>query len=109
VNETNGSWAPFWYLYSANVVNSVSCSLPGYCAAGGYTGGYSAYVASERDGRWSRGIGPDGLPPESMIATGPGAQIGAVACPPGIDLCTAGGFYAGPKGGLNAFLVRQSA
>jgi hypothetical protein len=49
-------------------------------------------VASERHGAWSRAILPAGIPAQ-YSSDFAGAMVNAVACPPRIDLCVAGGFY----------------
>ncbi len=116
--ETSGTWGKLLKLSGVGVayctcdaatVASLSCSSAGYCAAGGENGGYSAFVATERRGTWGKGVTPSGMPDQySPTSFTVGARVNAVACPPGIDLCVAGGFYRGPKGGVRAFLVSQS-
>ncbi len=117
VTETNGTWGKMLELSGVGgnncdcwtaTVDSVSCSSAGYCAAGGLSGLSSAFVATEQRGIWGKGVTPGGVPAEyGGFSLGP-AQVSAVACPPGIDLCVAGGYYEGPKGGRRAFLVSQS-
>jgi hypothetical protein len=84
----------------------VSCSSAGYCAVGGQNGAYTAFVASQRHGAWGPAVTPAGLP-ASYSEGSSGAMANAVACPPAITLCVAGGFYTGPRGGQRAFLVSQ--
>jgi hypothetical protein len=121
VTETNGNWGKLRQISGlgeptcscqASTVASVFCSSAGYCAAGGTTNGFSAFVASERHGIWGKGVTPAGIPAQySPNYNNPhyaAAMVNAVACPPRIDLCVAGGFYQGPDGGLRAFLVSQS-
>jgi hypothetical protein len=106
VTETDGKWgrvvSPTGGITepgSAFTVNSASCSSAGYCAAGGTTGdGAGAYIVSEWHGAWSGEILPAGI-------RGTTATVNAVACPPKVDLCIAGGGYPGPKGGQLAFVV----
>jgi hypothetical protein len=117
VTETNGKWGKLRQISGlgagtcscdASTVHSVSCSSAGYCAAGGTSNELSAFVASERHGTWGLGITPAGIPAQYNNGYYPAAMVNAVACPPGIDLCAAGGFYQGPNGGLRAFLASQS-
>jgi hypothetical protein len=102
VSQTNGTWGKLATPANASSVSVLSCSSPGYCAAAGPTGDGGVYVASERRGTWSNAILPAGIP---VLYNG---SVSAVSCPPRIDLCTAGGYYDGPKGGQHAFLVGQS-
>jgi hypothetical protein len=108
VNETNGTWGKLVTPDGAFSVYALSCSSAGYCAAGGPSSTGSAYVASERRGAWGKAFVPVGIPHESIGGNGPEAQVSAVSCPPGVDVCAAGGFYDGPDGGQHAFLVSQS-
>ncbi len=116
VADTNGTWGPMLTLSGVSgnncdcwvaTVAALSCSSAGYCAAGGLSGLDSAFVATERRGTWGKGVTPGGIPAQ-FGGFNVGAQVSAVACPPGIDLCVAGGYYDGPKGGHRAFLVSQS-
>lgn len=110
VTETGGTWGKLLVL-NASTVSSVSCSSAGYCAAGGENSRYSAFVATERNGRWGKTVTPAGIAaqysPNFNNSDYAAAIVNAVACPPRIDLCAAGGFYPGHKGGLQAFLVSQ--
>jgi hypothetical protein len=108
VSEANGRWGKLVSPEGAWSVYALSCSSAGYCAAGGPNTTGTAYVATERRGTWGKAFVPPGLPHESFGGNGPEAQVSAVACPPGVDICVAGGFYQGPKGGQQAFLVSQS-
>jgi hypothetical protein len=92
LSETNDNWSPPLLLPSTgsvnSAVNSVSCALPGYCAAGGSgvnSGIEAAFVISEWHGTWGKAIRPAG------IAAGHSASVTAVACPPKVTLCIAGG------------------
>ena len=114
VSEMNGSWGDpvridGTYDPYGPEVTSVSCSSAGYCAAGGQDSAGSAFVVIEQHGTWSRAILPAGIPARyNTTSSWPGATVSAVACPPGVDLCAAGGFYDGPEGGQRAFLLSQS-
>jgi hypothetical protein len=68
-------------------VETVSCA-PGYCAAGGFTGG-DGFVVTERDGRWGSAQVPPGL---AALNTGQAAAVTSVSCPSAGN-CAAGGFY----------------
>ena len=68
-------------------VDSVSCA-PGYCAAGGFSGG-QGFVVTERGGRWGSAQVPPGL---AALNTGEAAAITSVSCPSAGN-CAAGGFY----------------
>jgi hypothetical protein len=84
-------------------VYALSCSSAGYCAAGGPTLAGSVYLISEGHGYWGKPVAVPGIPAKTS-----GVTLNAVACPQGVTLCVAGGFYGGPKGGQRAFLVSQS-
>jgi hypothetical protein len=115
--ETNGSWGPTLVLGNTSSVDSVSCASPGNCAAGGsltlseYTNYQvnSAFVISEWDGTWGKVFTPRGIPPEYNPNDPGSATVTAVACPPKITLCTAGGNVT-PVDSTNAqaFTVSQS-
>lgn len=68
-------------------VETVSCA-PGYCAAGGFTGG-NGFVVTERGGRWGSAQVPPGL---AALNTGQAAAVTSVSCPSAGN-CAAGGFY----------------
>jgi hypothetical protein len=113
VSETNGTWGGVVGLDGAHApygpdVVSVSCSSVGYCVAGGVNSANMAFVATEQHGTWGKAITPAGIPSSDYTsASGRGAQASAVACPSGMSLCVAGGFYEGRKGGFQAFVVSQ--
>jgi hypothetical protein len=83
LSETNDNWSPLRMLRSTVSVNSVSCASPGYCAAGGNA---PVFVISEWHGTWGKAIRPAGTPARYS------ASVTAVACPPRITLCIAGGY-----------------
>ncbi len=88
LSETNDHWTTPLILASTQNVDSVSCSSPGYCAAGGngdHSGIETAFVITESKGTWGTPVSPTGLPAQYS------ATISAVACPPKITLCIAGG------------------
>lgn len=87
-DEHRGSWGPAEVLRGlANHggpagIESVSCSGPGDCAAGGdyvtRDKGF-AFVAAESAGRWGAPLVVAGIP----MGAGVDPRIGAVSCPPG--------------------------
>jgi len=118
VSETNGDWARAGVLVltSASSVNSVSCAKPGYCAAGGTTTGcqacndegQTAFVISEWHGTWGKAVTPAGLPRYHPNEPG-GATVSAVACPPKVALCIAGGSESPANSNrAQAFIVSQA-
>jgi hypothetical protein len=107
-DEANGTWGKPGTLSGGSAVSSVSCASPGYCAMGGLGGQGSAFVASEWHGIWGLAVTPAGLPKSYNTAGNRGARTNAIACPPKVTLCLAGGTYSGPKGGFRAFLVSQA-
>jgi hypothetical protein len=108
LSETNDRWAPPLIIASRLQVYSVSCASPGYCAAGGDGPGYGAYgnqafVISEWHGAWGKAVTPAGIPARY------GATVTAVACPPKITLCIAGGYEtAANSTRAQPFIVSQA-
>jgi hypothetical protein len=73
-------------------VDSVSCSSPGNCAAGGSysdAGGTQGFVASQRNGRWRPAVTVGGL---AALNTGGTAQVDSVSCASAGN-CAGGGSY----------------
>jgi hypothetical protein len=102
VSEDGGSWGtaeevPGTALLNVDgyaVVESVSCSAPGTCAAGGYytdsSGDRQAFVVTEKKGIWGSA---EEVPGTAALNQGGLAAIASVSCPaPGS--CSAGGYYA---------------
>jgi hypothetical protein len=108
VSETRDRWAPTLVLPATTAVNSVSCSSPGYCAAGGSTGANSGFVISEWHGIWGKVVTPAGLPRRYNGSNPESAAVSAVACPPKSTFCAAGG-SADPVSSLHgqAFILSQ--
>jgi hypothetical protein len=102
VGETNDRWGPVLTLPSTQEVNSVSCASAGYCSAGGQNNSGTSFVISEWHGTWGKVITPAGL------FRGGSGGVSAVACPPRITLCVAGGDET-PRNGVRAqaFVVSQ--
>src|SRR5215472_12016582 len=75
-------------------VNSVSCSSPGNCSAGGFytdsAGGNQAFVVSEVKGTWRA---PIEVPGTAALNKGQYAWVNSVSCASAGN-CSAGGFYA---------------
>ncbi|HKD88305.1 MAG TPA: hypothetical protein VKB62_07215, partial [Streptosporangiaceae bacterium] len=88
-------------------LNSVSCSSPGECGAGGtYTDaiGPQALVVSEHDGAWST---PQKVPGTAALNAGGWAEVTSVSCAsPGN--CTAGGYYTDAGNSRQAFVVTET-
>jgi hypothetical protein len=82
-------------------INSVSCSSPGNCSAGGSYGGSPGtptfgqpFVVSEVNGVWHRAIPVPGV---RALNTRKNGFISSVSCTRPGD-CSAGGRYVGPRG-----------
>jgi hypothetical protein len=86
-------------------VNSVSCSSPGNCTAGGwYTvgpGRTEAFVVREAKGTWHTAIEVPGIAALNKAR----AQVNSVSCASAGN-CSAGGFYASTTG-VQAFVVSE--
>jgi hypothetical protein len=94
-------------------VDSVSCSSPGNCAAGGYyeasayngdTATWQAFVVSQRDGTWGTAVPV--LRTASVNDNTVGAATESVSCPSRSD-CAAAGAYIDRAGQVQAFTVGQ--
>ena len=122
--ERNGRWDKATEVPGLGALNkggfaeveSVSCSSPGNCAAGGqYSNGPGGvdvreFAVSERNGRWGKVIDVPGL---ATLNTGQGAEIDSVSCSPAGN-CAAGGCYmhaAAPPffSQTQAFVVSRSS
>src|ERR1022692_2437843 len=84
-------------------VNSVSCSVPANCSAGGYYTGSTeqAFVVSEVNGSWRLAEPVPGL---SALGSGPSSVVSVSCSSPGN--CAAGGFYTSASG-QQVFVVNQ--
>ncbi len=102
LSETNDRWATPQILYSVSGASSVSCASPGYCAAGGQNVAGSAFVISQWHGTWGKAVTPAGILDRY-------SSITAMACPPKITLCIAGGNET-PAGSIRSqpFIVSQT-
>jgi len=93
-------------------VDSVSCSSPGNCAASGYyeasayteTAKWQAFAVSQRDGTWGTAVAVlrSAVVSDNVVS----AAATSVSCPTAGG-CSAGGFYTGRRGALQAFVVSQ--
>ena len=112
VEEQNGVWGktiavpglPALGKGGEAGVNTVSCTSPGNCVAGGfYTDRHAStqgFVAVERNGAWGTAIEVPGL---AALNTGGNAGVSSVSCgSPGN--CLAGGSYQG-RHGLQGFVA----
>jgi hypothetical protein len=117
ISETNDHWAGArLFANTTNNIASVSCASAGYCAAGGVTGTNSnqsnannPFLISEWRGTWGKVVRPRGVPTGYNGSEPGGAAVNAVACPPKIALCIAGG-YESPRNSnrAQAFTVSQN-
>jgi hypothetical protein len=115
VVERNGVWGKATYLPGLPAlntggfaqVNSVSCSLAGNCAAGGYyTDGRhhgQGFVAVERDGVWGKATYLPDLP---AFNTGGQARVYSVSCATPAT-CTAAGYYTDRRTYQQGFLAAE--
>jgi hypothetical protein len=114
VNQKNGRWGKAMEVPGTAALNkggyaevsSVSCARRGTCVAGGYysdaSGHQQGFVASLRDGRWSKAVQLPGL---AALNTGGDAQVNSVSCSsPGN--CAAGGSYS-DAAGVQGFVASQ--
>jgi hypothetical protein len=89
-------------------VTTMSCASAGNCAVGGYyTYGdgsdQSAFVASERNGRWSTAIQVPGL---RTLNTSPNAMVRSVSCGSAGN-CAASGYYSDRQATGHGFAVLE--
>ena len=116
VDETGGTWgtaeeAPGTAALNGGgyaTVNSVSCTSPGNCSAGGsYTTSTpvtQAFIADEANGTWGKARAVPG----SVALNKRGlAQVNSVSCTSAGN-CSAGGFYLDASFNTQAFVVSES-
>jgi hypothetical protein len=119
VSETNGAWGKAIEVPGSGRLNaggaafvgSVSCALPGNCAAGGsYTDGsknVQAFVVSETKGAWGKAIE---VPGSGRLNVAGDASVESVSCASAGN-CGAGGFYSLPfspvAGSTQPFVVSE--
>ena len=106
VSEVNGHWGTAVEVPGTAALNtggsasldSVSCSSPGNCSAGGSyisSKNVEAFVVSEVSGHWDTAIE---VPGTAGLNKGGNAAVNSVSCASQGN-CTAGGFYATTAGG----------
>lgn len=115
VDEVDGSWhkaeqVPGLAALNAGgyaQVSSLSCTSPGYCAAGGLysDGGFNAvpFVVNEKHGVWANAHLVKGV---NGFSPGAGAGIDQVSCSSAGN-CAAGGFYTDSAGRQQAFVANE--
>jgi hypothetical protein len=86
----------------------MSCASAGNCSAGGnyldQYGRYQAFVLTEVSGTWQTSLE---VPGTAALNQGGDAQVSTVSCgSPG--KCSAGGYYTGGNGYMQAFVVSES-
>jgi hypothetical protein len=116
VSETNGTWGDAGEVPGTATLNagenaetdSVSCTSPGNCAAGGIymdSSSYSeAFVVSETNGTWGDA---EEVPGTATLNTGGLASVYSVSCASGGN-CVAGGSYENGSG-TQVFVVDSIA
>ncbi len=114
-SERNGVWGQATEAPGLGALNaggnaqvvSVSCPSAGNCAAGGSyadgSGDGQGFVASERNGAWSRAAGVPGL---GALNTGSAAQLTSVSCVSAGN-CAAGGTYTDSLSDVQGFVVAE--
>lgn len=112
VDEVNGAWQTAFNVSgfpaeSGAVINSISCSSPGNCAAGGFYSSRGtrgqAFVVNEVDGTWENAIE---VPGTAALNTSTYAMVNAISCSSSGN-CAAGGFYSFSLYGTQAFVVNE--
>jgi hypothetical protein len=91
------------------VINSLSCTSPGNCSAGGYYGTTSpvngqAFVVRQVNGTWGKA---EEVPGTAALNTGVLAGITSVSCASAGN-CSAGGYYTDLAGHHQVFVVSQT-
>ena len=111
-SETDGKWAsaqefPGTRGFSGAMIESLSCTSPGDCGAGGeYTDGsghQQVFVAREAGGEWGNAEEISG---SGALNQGGYAQVESVSC--AAASCSAGGYYrnaSSPSGQQQAFIT----
>jgi hypothetical protein len=114
VTERNGRWGKAIEVPGSAHLNtagdaeieSVSCSAPGDCSAGGsyfVARNTEAFVVTERNGRWGTAIE---VPGSGRLNTTGSAEVDTVSCAAPGD-CSAGGDYSGAHRKSQAFVVTE--
>jgi hypothetical protein len=116
VSQVNGIWQKAVQVQGAAARNqtgigsviTMSCASAGNCSAGGnyldQYGRYQAFVLTEVSGTWQTSLE---VPGTAVLNQGGDAQVSTVSCgSPG--KCSAGGYYTGKNGYMQAFVVSES-
>ena len=92
------------------MIDSVSCTAPGDCGAGGYytdaAGNQQAFVATEAGGIWHSAREVPGT--AGLDLGSPGWEVLSVSCATAGD-CGAGGFYTDAAGQQQAFIAAEAS
>jgi hypothetical protein len=116
VNETNGTWGTAQEVPGSQAlntnglaqVNSLSCTAPGVCGAGGFyldaAFNQQAFVVNETNGAWGTAAEVPGI--AALNQGSPGSTVASVSCA-GPRLCSAGGFYSDASNNHQAFVVNE--
>jgi hypothetical protein len=116
VSETDGHWGTASQVPGTAVLGSgggaemesVSCSSPGNCSAGGdyahRRGPAGVYVVNEVNGVWDTAIKVPGI---AKLNRGGNASISSLSCAPAGG-CSAGGVYASLPNQNQAFVVTET-
>jgi hypothetical protein len=105
---SSGICGPNSYRCVAGNVLSVSCAPAGACADGGWydtpsINGQVAFVATYKDGRWTKAIQIPGL---EALDTGRFSAVNSVSCTLA-GQCAAGGRYSTAKSGVGPAFVAE--
>jgi hypothetical protein len=114
-DESGGTWGTAHEVTGVNtsaggsLLNSISCTGPGGCSAGGAyddsSSNAQAYVVDEVDGSWGSSIE---VPNSSPLNAGGAATVVSVSCA-SAGYCSAGGFFSDGSNNSQAFVVSEVA
>jgi hypothetical protein len=117
VTESGGHWGAALEVPGTTALNtggraaidSIACSAPGDCGAGGYytdaSGVTQAFVVTETGGTWGTAQEVPGTAALDLGAAG--AQVSSVSCAAAGN-CSAGGYYTDASGRQQAFVVAET-
>lgn len=90
-------------------IDSVSCTAPGDCGAGGYytdaSGNQQAFVVTEAGGIWRSAREVPGTAAVDLVS--PGGEVLSVSCAMAGN-CSAGGYYTDASGQQQAFIATET-
>ncbi len=116
VDQTNGDWGnaievPGTAALDSGgyaVLESVSCTAAGWCAAGGsyldHSGNQQAFIVDETNGTWGTAVK---VPGTATLNSGGSAVVNSVSCT-AAGYCAAGGSYKDGAGKSQAFVVEET-